>query len=453
MLEITGDDIQGLTDTDLRTLIGLLYEAELNAFNYPTAGVTWGGHQNAPDGGIDVRVNLTQTPHHDGYIPKGNTAFQVKKPDMPKAEIIKEMKPKGKLRDVFKTLADGEGAYIIVSAEGSTAEFALNNRINAMTDALAELPNAANIKVDFYDRGRVAAWVRLHPSMILWIRNKLGRPIQGWQPFGCWANRHAGIDSKYLCDGIRLFNSATADSGGMAGAAGILADGCTEPAELWNLLKTEVSRINGEDLNCQLLRGFLNQISLINSDLSNRFLDEVIDEPILSQFYPLIQTSVTIDEKAVERLKQSLDINVAPISQYRDLAYTGNHESIADKDFCDILKLIALKDKSLNIAIKILQRRIFGYRFEPNNISKMLVLFSQDFILSFCATSNNYELKNMDDELNTIIEACFNGQEAAPAATTLCQHLAAQGIDVMDHPRTLETLSTRQPYAFLDGFL
>lgn len=82
MLNITGNDIKELSDSDLRTLIGLLCEAELSNYDIPTAGVTWGGHHNAADGGIDVRVNVSTTPHIDCYIPKANTGFQVKKPDM-----------------------------------------------------------------------------------------------------------------------------------------------------------------------------------------------------------------------------------------------------------------------------------------------------------------------------------------------------------------------------------
>lgn len=225
MLEITGDDIAALNDAVLRTLIGKLCEAELTAQNLPVAGVTWSGHQNAPDGGVDVRVDITASPHPDSFIPRANTAFQVKKSDMPRGEIIKEMKPNGQLRDEFKTLADKNGAYIIVSAQGSTADSALKNRIKAMKEALAELPNHTDIKTDFYDRGRVASWVRSHPAMILWLRNKLGRPIQGWQPFGCWTGRQADMDNEYLCDDhIRLFKgSKTSKVAEMTGLAGIQA--------------------------------------------------------------------------------------------------------------------------------------------------------------------------------------------------------------------------------------
>lgn len=223
MLEITGNNIAELNDTDLRTLIGLLCEAELTSLGLPIAGVTWGGHQNASDGGVDVRVDVDTLPQIDGYIPRPKTAFQVKKPDMARSAITKEMRPKGVLQNFFSELAVSNGAYIIVSSKGSTADSALAKRKNAMRDALDDFPDAPNIKVDFYDRERVASWVRSHPAMILWVRDKLGRPIEGWKPYGNWANCLNGIDEEYLFDDqIRLFDHSSTQEG-MSGIQGLNA--------------------------------------------------------------------------------------------------------------------------------------------------------------------------------------------------------------------------------------
>lgn len=58
MIEITGDDISELSDSHLRSLIGLLSESELRTSGLPTSGVTWGGHQNAKDGELMFVLNL-----------------------------------------------------------------------------------------------------------------------------------------------------------------------------------------------------------------------------------------------------------------------------------------------------------------------------------------------------------------------------------------------------------
>src|SRR6266536_145323 len=117
MFEITGKDIAALNDTDLRSLIGLLCEAELRRGNLSTSAVTWGGNQTAKDGGLDVRVALPAGTPIDGFIKRPATGFQVKTPDMQRAKIIAEMKPGGVVRPVIAELARASGAYIIVSSK------------------------------------------------------------------------------------------------------------------------------------------------------------------------------------------------------------------------------------------------------------------------------------------------------------------------------------------------
>src|SRR5882757_8115735 len=111
MFEITRDDIAALNDEDLRTMIGLLCEAELRRANLPVSAVTWGGNQTAKDGGLDVLVAFLPEARLAGFIPRPATGFQVKKPDMPASEVAKEMKPGGVLRPVIEELAAESGAY------------------------------------------------------------------------------------------------------------------------------------------------------------------------------------------------------------------------------------------------------------------------------------------------------------------------------------------------------
>ncbi|MEX2460455.1 MAG: hypothetical protein WD469_04025 [Paenibacillaceae bacterium] len=222
MIEINGNDISDLSDTDLRSLIGLLCEAEIRAVGLPTAGVTWGGHHNAKDGGIDVRVELANALHKDSFIPRSKTGFQVKKPDMPRSSIINEMRPENELRQIIKDLIAAGGAYIIVSSQGSTSDSALTDRKEAMREALSDYNNATNLKVDFYDRERIAGWVRCYPSLILWVRDKIGRPIQGWRAYGNWSGSPGGIEEEYLLDGsIRLHNGVKPRSNGLSTLDGI----------------------------------------------------------------------------------------------------------------------------------------------------------------------------------------------------------------------------------------
>ena len=223
LVEITGDDIDELSDADLRDLIGLLCEADYRSASLPTKGIKWGGHQDAADGGLDVVVRDNISPPVTSFVPRNKTGFQVKKTDMPRAEIINEMRPKGLLRESIKALIQENGAYIIVSSAGFTTEKSLNNRINAMKEAVANEVDYQNLHLEFLDRGRVATWVRSHPSMILWVRNKIGKPLEGWQPYENWASAPGGVEEEYLLDdGLRLHDGAEAEEHGLSVEDGLL---------------------------------------------------------------------------------------------------------------------------------------------------------------------------------------------------------------------------------------
>jgi hypothetical protein len=210
MFEITGDDIQVLTDEDLRSLIGLLCESELKAKGFSAAFVTWGGNQNAADGGLDVRVALPSEKKIEGFVPRPATGFQAKSSDMSPSDIIAEMRPKNILRPVIRDLAHRSGGYIIVSSRSSATGSSLERRLSAMRQAVEDLPTAATLALDFYDSGRLASWVRDHPGLIAWVRKRIGKSIPGWQPYGAWAYDPDGLSGEYLLDDrLRVISDVT----------------------------------------------------------------------------------------------------------------------------------------------------------------------------------------------------------------------------------------------------
>jgi len=222
MLEITGKHISQLNDADLRTLIGLLCEAELRLKNMPIAGVTWGGHQDAADGGIDVRVETIGDNLGNGFIPRLKTGFQVKKPKMPRKEILKEMCPGGKLREVIKKLGRERGAYIIVSGNDDTTDLTLPRRKKSMREALNGFENKENLFTDFYGQTRIASWVRCYPSIIIWVRNKIGNPIEGWKSYQNWSKNSKDTSEPYLVDeNVRIYKGAIRNDEGLSVEEGI----------------------------------------------------------------------------------------------------------------------------------------------------------------------------------------------------------------------------------------
>jgi hypothetical protein len=78
------------------------------------------------------------------------------------------------------------------------------------------------LAVDFYDRERIASWVRDHPGMIAWTREKIGQPIRGWRPYASWAAPGESTDAPYLLDDTsRLLDRPSPEEGAMPIAEGI----------------------------------------------------------------------------------------------------------------------------------------------------------------------------------------------------------------------------------------
>jgi len=226
-LELTGEHVAKLGDEDLRTLVIKLCEAELRRTGRPHSAVLAGGNQTAPDGGVDVRVRLetavvstaipapaanspadasaqplSETQEDEkasaagDFVLRSETGYQVKCENMPATAIGEEMRPKGGLRDSIKELIAQKGAYIIVSSKGTVADSRLKERKKAMRDAVADQPNHTDLALDFYDRDRLARWVRQYPGVEQWLRERVNDRLQGWQGYSLWA----GVEVAYLLD-------------------------------------------------------------------------------------------------------------------------------------------------------------------------------------------------------------------------------------------------------------
>ena len=117
---------------------------------------------------------------------------------MPKGAIIDEMRTAGVLSPVISEQAAKGGSYIIVSLADDCSPPMKNDRLSAMRDAVKNDLNNSNIHLDFYDRSKLVQWVRQHPSVMLWLKGKLGQGYSGWQAYGAWSNPPHGIDDTLI---------------------------------------------------------------------------------------------------------------------------------------------------------------------------------------------------------------------------------------------------------------
>lgn len=200
LFEVSIHDIVDLDDGDLRELVARLCIAGLAEAGLPPTPVTWGGDQRAPDGGIDVRVQLPMGTPPTTRFPRAATGFQVKATRMGPGEIQREMCPNGLLRPSIQDLIRAKGSYIIATSD-SAADGEYRKRVAAMKAAVTMGTDHAQAEFDYYDARRLADWTNQHPGVVAWVRSRLGRPLQGWQPYGQWADTRDGKPHPFLPDG------------------------------------------------------------------------------------------------------------------------------------------------------------------------------------------------------------------------------------------------------------
>lgn len=310
IFDFESKEIQNLNDTDLRSLIGLLCEAELKKLGLSSTYVTYGGNQTAPDGGVDARVsidiNVTSEKNinlKNSYIKCNETIFQVKKPNMPVSEIEREMKKDGKLKDSIKEVVENGGAYIIVSSGSSTSDSELKKRIDCMKNIIKDYGNGY---VDFYDCARIRTWSKNYPYCTLWLQEKLGK--NNTRPFFCnW--QELGNEEFFLDNKNRFFFQTDSDVKNML-------DGINKLRQMINQKSSQAIRLIG-----------------LSGVGKTRFLRALFDEKIGENALD-ISNAVYLGEENYDSIKVLLEL--AAIQQ-KSILIVDNCSSKIHKQLVDLL--------------------------------------------------------------------------------------------------------------------
>ena len=200
ILDVAAADIAQLSDDLLAELLGRLVEAEAEEHGIPLSAVVHGGHDNAPDRGADARVSWPGGPERTDFFPRRTTVFQSKAERMSAKPLKDEMAPGGVPRALFEELAEEDGAYVIFCGKDNCNDGMLRDRKGAMRSAVSSVSQSDRLALDFYDASRIARWVNTHVGVAAWLRDRLGRPLQGWRPYEPWSRPDAREQLPYLTD-------------------------------------------------------------------------------------------------------------------------------------------------------------------------------------------------------------------------------------------------------------
>lgn len=186
IFDLVEEDIMGLSDEMLAALLGRLIEAEAAANRIPLGAITHGGHDNAPDQGIDARVSWSGAPERTDFFPRRTTVFQSKAETMSRKPLTDEMAPGGRPRPIFQELAKDDGAYVMFCGRDDCNDRMLRDRKGAMGLAVSTVVNAGRLDLDFYDASRIVRWVNTHTGVAACCATGSG------DRFGAGARMHHG---------------------------------------------------------------------------------------------------------------------------------------------------------------------------------------------------------------------------------------------------------------------
>ena len=236
-----------------------------------------------------------------------------------------------------------------------------------------------------------------------------------------------------------------------------LADGCSNKQELFNVLRDEIEKTPPEKRHINILLGFLS--SSAESDLSfyNSTLDALIGDEVLGQWFPVFQTTTTIDQGGLERLHKALDLGKAPINSFQCLAWGRAHESINDDELARLLKRILSKEGGIDVVLEILQMRFHGRNKESSEYSGSLMAVARDVLSIDTFNKARSRQGHLDYILAEIASICLKGKEGVSAAKQMGQHLAKAIMDdriyAFDVPNLLNKFAQIQPLVFLNVFI
>ena len=236
-----------------------------------------------------------------------------------------------------------------------------------------------------------------------------------------------------------------------------LAEGSSDKKELFQALYAALEKTSSEMRQINVFLGFLSSCSESDPSFYNSTLDDLIKDDVLGEWFPVIQTTSTIDQRGVERLHEALDHGKAQINLYQHLAWGRVNESIFDDDLAGILMKILSKEGGFDVALEILQMRFHGQKKESPKYSDGLIAIAQEVMTASSFDDRRGRQNNLDYELAQVVSICLDGPTGIHAATIMCQNLkkaiSENRAYSFDYPRLLNNLAEVQPIVFLDVFL
>ena len=172
--EVQGKELESLRPEQLHELLRRLLSVEAQANGIPLDGIHVSSNIAAPDGGEDGRISWQGGPERTGFLPSRLCQFQLKTGGIGPAKAGREVVTRGEVKPMVRSVLEQDGHYIMLCARGYT-QSEIERREQAIREVLREAGlSVSPVRISFRDAEMIALWVNAHPSVALWVQEKVG---------------------------------------------------------------------------------------------------------------------------------------------------------------------------------------------------------------------------------------------------------------------------------------
>ncbi|TIL87516.1 MAG: hypothetical protein E5Y73_25245 [Mesorhizobium sp.] len=231
-----------------------------------------------------------------------------------------------------------------------------------------------------------------------------------------------------------------------------LAEAAESPRAMWDTIVVQFAAT--ENASLRLLSGFLGGLNKRDAALADAVLDEALEHPALAAWFPILQATVEIDARALERLHRAIELGKAQINTYYSLAYGRVSDNVPGPDFRDLVLAIARKPDGCAVGLEMVWMRLHSDGSATRQPLPEVREAGRLILAGFEFSTKDNRTTREDHELGAVVTASLVGEECAPVAKALCRKLmvAAGRHDVSGHDYgdLVKGLLKAQPLATLD---
>jgi hypothetical protein len=231
-----------------------------------------------------------------------------------------------------------------------------------------------------------------------------------------------------------------------------LAEACEDLRATWDTIIAQFAATEGAGL--QLPGGFLRGLQKRDPALADAILDEMLEHPAISAWFPVLQAIVTVDERAIERLHRALELGKAPIERFYNLAYGRALDTVAGPKFRELAIAIARKPDGCAVGIEMISMRFHSDRSEKRDPSPEVLEAGRIILGEFEFHGNDSRNTRQDYQLGVIVRASLGGREGVSVARRLCRKLMTAAsnrkLSTYDYNDLMKSLLEAHPFDILD---